>query len=112
MRRRWIPAAILAGSTLALAPTALAGAVANPSGTGQPNQSCQTVEGGGGTTPGSVAPNGGAATSMGSVFNEPGINSTDGGIGGINYNKGNSQSPNPKAVSQYDVACFQVTASH
>ncbi len=46
------------------------------------------------------------------MFNEPGINSPNGGTGGINYNKGNAQSPNPKAVSQYDVACFQVTASH
>jgi hypothetical protein len=103
MRRLWIPAAVLAASAFTLAPAAMAGA-------GQPNQSCQNVESLGGTTPGSAAPNGGAAFSPGSVFNEPGINSTLGGTGGINYNLGNARSPNPTAVSQYDVACFQVSS--
>ena len=104
MKRLWIPAAALAASAFALAPAAMAGA------TGQPGQSCQTVEGAGGTTPGSQAPNGGAAFSPGSVFNEPTINSTNGGTGGINYNLGNARSPNTNAVSQYDVACFQVSS--
>jgi hypothetical protein len=110
MRRRWIPAAILAASTLALAPTALAGANGNPNGTQQRNQSCQTIEGDGGTTAGSASPNGGAAISPGSPFNEPGINSTNGGTGGAAYSAGNANSSNPKAVSQYDVACYHVSS--
>ena len=65
----------------------------NPPGTGQPGQSCQSIEAGGGTTPGH------SASSPGSPFNEPGINSQNGGTGGQHY----SQS------SQYDVACFQVS---
>jgi hypothetical protein len=80
------------GLTLAIgaAPIAFAG---NPSGTGLPSQSCQDVEAAGGTTPGN------AAGSPGSPFNEPGINSTNGGTGGQHYNE----------TSQYDVACYQVT---
>ena len=63
----------------------------NPPGPpGPPNQSCQSVEP---NTPGN------AANSPGSPFNEPGINSANGGIGGQNY------SP----TSQYDVACFQAS---
>jgi hypothetical protein len=65
----------------------------NPSGTGLPSQSCQDIEAAGGTTPG------GSAQSPGSPFNEPGINSTNGGTGGQHYNE----------TSQYDVACFQVS---
>jgi hypothetical protein len=65
----------------------------NPPGTGQPGQSCQLVEKAGGTTPGH------SASSPGSPFNEPGINSQNGGTGGQHY------SP----TSQYDVACFQVS---
>jgi hypothetical protein len=66
---------------------------ANPNGTGPPSQSCQAVEAAGGTTPGN------AANSPGSPFNEPGINSPNGGTGGAHY------SPS----SQYDVACYQVS---
>jgi hypothetical protein len=92
MRRRIaIQAAALAfGLTLLTGVPALA---ANPPGTGQPGQSCQTIEGAGGTTPGH------SAMSPGSPFNEPGINSTNGGTGGQHYS----------ATSQYDVACFQVS---
>ena len=68
-------------------------AAGNPSGTGPPSQSCQNIEAVGGTTPGN------SAASPGSPFNEPGINSVNGGTGGQNY----SQS------SQYDVACYQVS---
>jgi hypothetical protein len=74
--------------------SAAAFAAGNPSGTGQPSQSCQTVESTGGTTPG------GSASSPGSPFNEPGINSTSGGTGGQHYNEN----------SQYDVACYQVSS--
>jgi hypothetical protein len=83
-------------------------AATNP-GTGQPSQSCQTVEASGGTTPGSMSPQGGAATSPGSPFNEAGINSTTDGKGGQAYTAGNSRSPNTRAIAQYDVACFQVS---
>lgn len=64
----------------------------NPPGTGQPGQSCQALE-----------PNipGHTGMSPGSPFNEPGINSLNGGTGGLHYS----------ANSQYDVACFQL-ASH
>ncbi|HKZ14301.1 MAG TPA: hypothetical protein VJL81_10690 [Solirubrobacterales bacterium] len=75
-----------------LAPTALAGG-GNPSGTGPPSQSCQTIEAEGGTTPGH------ASSSPGSPFNEPEINSENGGTGGQHYSE----------KSQYDVACFHVS---
>lgn len=107
MKRIMIAAAIVLGT--ALTPS-VALAASNPSTTGQPSQSCQTVEATGGTTPGSASPNGGAALSPGSVFNEPTINSATGGTGGVAYNAGNSRSPNALAVSQYDVACFQVSS--
>jgi hypothetical protein len=47
---------------------------------------------------------GNAATSPGSVFNEPGVNSVNGGKGNQAYN-------NAGAPSQYDRACAEVTAS-
>lgn len=68
-------------------------AASNPNGTGPPSQSCQTIEGQGGTTPGHTS------SSPGSPFNEPGINSTNGGTGGQHYS----------SKSQYDVACYQVS---
>jgi hypothetical protein len=80
------------------APTAIA--AGNPSGTGPPNQSCQAFEGPGGTN----AP-GQSGTSPGSVFNEPGFGSQNGGTGGNAYN-------NAGAPSQYDVACYQVNQPH
>jgi hypothetical protein len=66
---------------------------ANPPGTGQPGQSCQDIEAAGGSVPGH------SAMSPGSPFNEPGVNSQNGGTGGQHYAAG----------SQYDVACFQVS---
>ena len=87
MVRRFLvvaPAAVVL--TLSAVTPALA---ANPPGTGRPTQSCQDLEP---NTPGH------AADSPGSPFNERGINSTDGGIGGQHYSE----------TSQYDVACFQL----
>lgn len=92
MKRRIV--ALAASLTFVL--TLLSGVpalAANPPGTGQPGQSCQAVEAAGGTTPGK------AALSPGSPFNEPGINSVNGGTGGLHYS----------GSSQYDVACFQVS---
>jgi len=86
--------ALVAGALAlgAFAPAALAGQ-GNPSGTGPPSQSCQTIEAEGGTTPGH------ASSSPGSPFNEPEINSENGGTGGQHYSE----------KSQYDVACFHVS---
>ncbi len=73
-------------------------ATTNPSTTGQPSQSCQSQP----SSPGH------ASTSPGAPFNEP-TATNPGGKGGAAYNAGNANSPNPKAVSQYDVACYQVS---
>ena len=83
---------VVAGALLTVAGPAFAD---NPPGTGQPGQSCQSLEP---NTPGN------SANSPGSPFNEPGINSQNGGVGGQHYSEN----------SQYDVACFQAAqhASH
>ena len=78
---------------LAAAPALGAG---NPSGTGQPSQTCLS----------STAPSepGSAASAAGSACNE------NGGIAGSMYAGSQPQnSNNPASVSQYDVACFQVS---
>jgi len=90
---RRLIAVTLASAAFAAVGAAGALAAANPSGTGPPSQSCQDIEASGGTTPGH------SASSPGSPFNEPGINSTNGGTGGQHYSES----------SQYDVACFQVS---
>lgn len=88
----------LAGG-LALATTGTAAAASNPSTTGQPSQTCLS----------NTAPNepGNAAAAPGSAFNETGP-----GTAGVVY-AGNGVSAttagSPHAVSQYDVACFQVS---
>jgi hypothetical protein len=77
-------------------------AASNPSGTGQPSQTCLS-----GTAP--MEP-GQAASAPGSAFNETGP-----GTAGTVY-AGNGVSAttaaSSHAVSQYDVACFQVSQSH
>jgi hypothetical protein len=61
--------------------------------TGQPNQSCQAEP----STPGN------SASAPGSAFNPS-------GNAGTHYAGQQPQnSKNPKSVSQYDVACFQVS---
>jgi hypothetical protein len=98
--RRIVTTLLLAG-LFGLGSATTAMAASNPSGTGPPNQSCQSFE-----TPGTGAgAPGNSGTSPGSVFNEPGFGSTNGGTGGNAYN-------NAGAPSQYDVACFQVNQSH
>jgi hypothetical protein len=90
----------IAAVLLALGP-ANASAASNPSGTGQPSQTCLS----------STAPSepGNAATARGSAFNESGP-----GTAGVVY-AGNGVSATTagsgNAVSQYDVACFQVSQS-
>lgn len=85
--RRTTSAAILAlGLTLVTPMTALA--------TGQPNQSCEDQT----TRPGQ------SATAAGSAFDPT-------GIAGTRYAGEQPQnSTNPNAVSQYDVACTQVSS--
>lgn len=78
---------------------ASAGAAANPPGTGQPSQTCLSS-----TAP---AEPGHASTAPGSAFNETGP-----GTAGVVYagnGRTTSTPANGAAVSQYDVACFQVS---
>jgi hypothetical protein len=80
---------------------AAAGALAasNPNGTGQPSQTCLS----------STAPSepGSAANASGSAFNEtlPGKAGTVYAGNGVSATTAGS----PNAVSQYDVACYQVS---
>ena len=68
----------------------------NPSGTGQPSQTC--------LSPTAPSEPGQAANASGSAFNE------NGGTAGSMYAGSQPQnSNNPKSVSQYDVACYQVS---
>lgn len=66
---------------------------ANPPGTGQPNQSCEDV----GVTPGN------AVSAPGSAFNPDGVAPS------VYAGTQPQNSNNPNSVSQYDVACFQVS---
>ena len=99
--------ALLATSTALAAAAAAPAAMAagNPSGTGPPNQNCQSIE-----NNVNLLPNTHAANSPGSVFNENGSTNpvtgttSTGGTGGNTYNA-------VGAPSQYDVACFQ-TSTH
>jgi hypothetical protein len=74
-------------------------AASNPNGTGQPSQTCLSS-----TVPSEP---GGSANAPGSAFNETGP-----GTAGVVY-AGNGVSAttagSPNAVSQYDVACYQVS---
>jgi hypothetical protein len=93
--RKLLATGMVAALTVLGAGTAHA---ANPPGTGQPSQSCLS----------STAPMepGQASGAPGSAFNE------NGGIAGSVYAGEGAPSLNgntDKAISQYDVACFQVS---
>ncbi len=75
--------------------SAAAFAAPNPSGTGQPNQTC------GSST--AMSDPGAAATAPGSAFNPNGT------AGTVYAGQQPQNSTNPKSVSQYDVACYQVS---
>ena len=93
MRRKVFAMVLVLGLTLGLVSPAWA---ANPTGTGQPNQSCQDQP----MTPGN------SSSATGSAFNPD-------GIAGTHYAGEQAQnSKNPMSVSQYDVACFQVSQNH
>jgi len=89
MKRTLFTASCLAGIVIP-------GAAAAPAYAGPPNDTCQNTANSGGqlSTPGN------AGSAPGSVFNEPGFGSPDGGTGGNAYNAAG-------APSQYDVACFK-----
>jgi hypothetical protein len=92
---RKFAAGLVAGAVLAFAAAGVAFA-ADPhadGATGQPNQSCQSEP----STPGN------SANAPGSAFNTS-------GVAGTHYAGQQPQnSNNPNSVSQYDVACFQVS---
>jgi hypothetical protein len=71
-------------------------AAANPNGQGQPSQECDDF---------AVRP-GHADAAPGSAFNE------DGNAGTHYAGEQPQNSKNPHSVSQYDVACFQVSKNH
>ena len=92
-------AAGLITAALVVPPAASAFAAGNPSGTGQPSQTCLS----------STAPNepGNASTAPGSAFNENG-----GTAGSVYAGQQPQNSKNSNSVSQYDVACYQVSQHH
>ena len=94
--------AIAATLALFAALAASAMAASNPNGRGQPSQSCLSS-----TAP---AEPGQAAAAPGSAFNE----ASPGTAGTVYAGNGVSATTpaNAAAVSQYDVACYQVTSSH
>ena len=91
MKKTLAIAAMVGALTFGVAAPAFADSTGT---TGPPSQSCQDFSAT--TRPGN------SADSPGSPFNEPQINSTDGGTGGAHYSES----------SQYDVACFQWNAHH
>ena len=88
---------VLAGVAVLLLSAGGTAVAANPGTTGQPNQTCLS----------STAPTepGQAAGAPGSAFNETG----PGKAGTVYAGEQAQNSKNPKSVSQYDVACFQVS---
>ena len=91
-KRIVLAVAVLVIMSLAVAGPALA---ASPGTQGQPNQSC-----GSSTAP--MTP-GQSVSAPGSAFNPDGVS------GGVYAGQQPQNSNNPNSVSQYDVACFQVS---
>lgn len=100
-RLRRLAIGLVLAVTLAVGGSSVALAAANPNGTGQPSQTCLSST--------ALMEPGNAAAAPGSAFNED-----PGGTAGAVY-AGNGVSAitagSPNAVSQYDVACFQVSSS-
>lgn len=93
-KSRFVKSSLVVVSTalIALVPLGIAFA-GNPPGTGQPNQSCEDA----GVTPGQ------SALAPGSAFNPNGT------AGSVYAGEQPQNSKNPNSVSQYDVACFQLS---
>jgi len=85
---------VLVVALMLLVPLSTVLAAGSPTWAGQPNQSCED--------PGSKTP-GNSASAPGSAFNP------DGKAGTVYAGEQPQNSVNPHSVSQYDVACFQVT---
>jgi hypothetical protein len=105
-------------ASLAISALLLLPSTASVFATGQPGSSAGVACGGAGPGPSSgLMTPGSAAASPGSVFNEPfpvGTSPTGGKAGQVYA--GNPGTPSlangsPNAVSQYDVACLQVTTA-
>jgi len=89
--RRFIAAlAIVIAGGLPLLGAGTGLALANPNGHGQPNQSCEEQ------------------TSAPAGFSSPGFAKAELVYAG---SEDSHSAPNPHAVSQYDVACFQVSSN-
>ena len=91
---RRIALGVILGSFVSVASVGVATAATNPSGTGQPDQSCQAEP---------TGPAGILSTTNG--FATVAVNVYAGSPGTPSLANGNSA-----AVSQYDVACFQVSS--
>ena len=91
-------ASVLASGFLVVAGAGVANAAGNPSGTGQPSQTCGD--------PTAMTRPGSSTSAPGSAFNP------DGRAGTVYAGEQPQNSTNPKSVSQYDVACFQVSQGH
>ena len=81
---------------LLLVPATVALAAPNPSGTGQPNADCADFS----STPGQ------SANAPGAAFNPNGMSGT------VYAGQQPQNSNNPNSVSQYDIACLQVSQPH
>ena len=88
--------AITSGLLLAVALIAAPVAAGNPSGRGQPGAEC-------GAEGATVAPNG---------FSSPGFANAEAHYAGSDGTASLAHAASAHAVSQYDVACFQVTKHH
>lgn len=95
MVRKLVLVLLMAG-LLSLAAVGGAFAASNPSGTGQPNQSC-------GSETASMSPNG---------FNTGGFTHAALVYAGSDGTHSAANANSSAAVSQYDVACYQVTSNH
>jgi hypothetical protein len=84
---------LLLSALILVFPLSTVFAATPPGVVGQPNQSCETA----GVTPGH------AASAPGSAFNPGGV------AGSVYAGEQPQNSKNPKSVSQYDVACFQLS---
>jgi hypothetical protein len=91
--RKLLSAIVVVAALFAVVAGGASAGSGNPNGTGQPSQSCQ------------AEPTG-----------PPGITSTTNGFAtrAVNVYAGSApqNSNNPKSVSQYDVACYQVSTHH
>ena len=87
---------LLVGGILTLSVATGAFAGGNPNGTGQPSQSC-------GSATASTSPNG---------FNTAGFATAEQNYAGSEGTHSAANANSSAAVSQYDVACYQVTTHH